>query len=61
MEANAGEPIRVVLELEAGSEPIRGTLVGEAGEVSFSGWIELTVAVEDARRRGAAADGSAAH
>lgn len=49
-ESIRGELIRVVLdELEAASEPIRGSVLAEKGERSFSGWMQLTAALEDAR------------
>ena len=44
-----GAPIRVIVELEAASEPIRGSVRTETGERDFNGWIELTAALEDAR------------
>lgn len=44
------QPIEVVVELEAASEPIRGAVRTESGRRLFEGWMELTAALEDARR-----------
>jgi hypothetical protein len=44
------ELIRVIVELEPASEPIRGSVrTDETGERGFDGWIQLTAALEDAR------------
>jgi hypothetical protein len=44
-----GRLIRVVVELEATAEPIRGAVESEAGRRPFEGWIELAAALEGAR------------
>jgi hypothetical protein len=48
-----GRTIHLVLELDAETEPIAGTLQREDGELThFHGWLELTEGVESARRSG---------
>ena len=43
----AKQLIRLALEVERGSEPIRGSLEGERGEHrQFEGWMELAAALE---------------
>ncbi len=41
--------IQVVVELEAASDPIRGSVRSDAGVWPFDGWMELTAALEDVR------------
>jgi hypothetical protein len=44
------DSVKVALELARGVDPIAGRLVHENGEtVEFSGWLELTAALDDAR------------
>jgi len=46
--------LRLVLELERGSEPIRGKITGPAGETrEYVGWLALTNALEELRRAAA--------
>ncbi len=40
-------PLQLVLELEIGPVP-RGYLRGANGQASFSGWMQLLAAIEDA-------------
>jgi hypothetical protein len=41
--------IRVVVEFDAESEPIQGSVLADHGERPFSGWMQLTAALEHAR------------
>lgn len=44
--------IELTLELEAGSDPISGTVRGSgAAEIAFVGWLSLSVALDDLRNR----------
>ena len=47
-------PLRLVLELERGSEPIRGKITGPTGRTrEYVGWLALTNALEELRRASA--------
>jgi hypothetical protein len=44
------ESLRLHIELQPASDPIEGHLADEHGEtVSFTGWLELIAAIENAR------------
>jgi hypothetical protein len=44
-----GAPTRTMtLEVDPGSDPIRGRISDERGTRSFSGWLELAAALQDA-------------
>lgn len=43
--------IKLTLELEAGSDPISGTVRGPGAAESFVGWLGLSVALDDLRNR----------
>jgi hypothetical protein len=54
-----GDAVRLVLDVQRGSEPITGRLFRADGGISqFTGWVELTRVLEEACR--AAADDDAA-
>ena len=40
------EELKITLVLVPGSEPIRGTLSGETGSRSFTGWMQLITALQ---------------
>ena len=47
-----GPAARLELSIDVGSDPIRGSVVVEAGAPQpFCGWMELTAAIEAARDR----------
>jgi hypothetical protein len=49
-------PLRLVLELEHGSEPIRGRITAPTGETrEYVGWLALANALEELRRSAACA------
>lgn len=53
-------PHRLSLELERNAEPIAGRLLGEDGASwSFTGWLELTRALEQARGADSSGEGEA--
>jgi len=45
-EVDAALPLRVVLELDLGSETIGGRIEGPDGPLEFSGWLGLASALE---------------
>jgi hypothetical protein len=48
-----GPAARLELSIDVGSDPIRGSLIVDAGaRQPFCGWMELTAAIEAARERG---------
>jgi hypothetical protein len=53
---NDRDRVRVMLELDVGSEPIVGSLQADGRRLDFSGWVGLATALEEAIL--AAADGS---
>ncbi len=51
----AGRIQRIELAVVAGSEPIRGSLRCDGTERTFTGWLQLAGALEQARTAGAPA------
>jgi hypothetical protein len=50
MDTRGGDPIRLVIELDRGAEPIEGRLTAPYGhDVPFRGWLLLTTLIESAR------------
>lgn len=51
MDTHARDPIRLVLELDCGAEPIAGRLTAPDGDATpFRGWLLLATLIESARK-----------
>lgn len=59
MRGESGDPTRLVLDIDPGSDPIEGAISGPGRPGRrFCGYLQLMAAVEDARADGARADGA---